>query len=235
LAVDEEFKGDLAIVAHAEGPLAGPKEQWSVREGRVRTKDARFRSIKVDEAEVVLGSGSLAEISFKGKARGGADEVQAEGLFRWPGKQPDIEAAVKVGIADVAPYLTLLKLAPLLKCKDVRAEGKLLIHAADVSYDGAAAIGAGDYAGLKWEKAEFKGSLAADRLEARELLITNSSFAASLNASGKLEGETLSLKFSSDGDQGVLGGRFNRETGDFEGRLRLEGPMAWLNKAFGLP
>src|SRR5581483_6660789 len=52
LAVDEEFKGELAVKGHAEGPMAGPPEAWTVRDAVARTRGARFRSIVIDEAEL---------------------------------------------------------------------------------------------------------------------------------------------------------------------------------------
>jgi len=57
-----------------ERTLAGPKEAWSVHEGRVKTQNAKLRSIAIDEADVALGAGSLAQISFKGSAKSGDDK-----------------------------------------------------------------------------------------------------------------------------------------------------------------
>src|SRR4029453_7243412 len=108
IAVDQELKGDLAITARVEGPMAGPKEAWSVREGRVKTTGAKIRGVAIDEAEVVLGAGSLAQISFKANARSGEDKTRAEGGFRWPGKDPEIEATVDAAAGGAAPYLALL-------------------------------------------------------------------------------------------------------------------------------
>jgi hypothetical protein len=233
LAIDEEFRGDLALTAHAEGPMSGPAEAWTLREGRARTKGARFRAIVIDEADVSLGAGSLAKVSFQANVRSGEDQIRGEGLFGWNGK-PDLEARLTVSAADAAPYLALLKEALPLKAKSIRAEGTLRIREGDASYDGSASMEAGEYHGHRWEKAEFRGSLSPGRVVAREVVITNSMFAASITASGKLEGETLSLKFSSDRDRGELEGRLRQASGDFEGRLRLEGPMTWLERGFGL-
>jgi hypothetical protein len=38
----DEFKGDLAVTARVEGPMTGPKEVWSVREGRVKFVPERY-------------------------------------------------------------------------------------------------------------------------------------------------------------------------------------------------
>jgi autotransporter translocation and assembly factor TamB len=234
LALDEEFKGDLAVTARAEGPMVGPAEAWTLREGRVRTKDARFRAIVIDEADVTLGAGSLAKVSLKATARSGRDQVRAEGDFGWDGKQPDVDARIDVSADEAAPYLGLLKEPLPLKAKALRAEGTLRIREGAVSYDGSVSIGAGEYHGHPWEALRFQGSLSPDRIVAREVVLTNSSFAASMTASGKLEGETLTIQFSSDRDRGELEGRFHKATGDFEGRLRLEGPMTWLDRGFGI-
>jgi hypothetical protein len=233
VAVDEEFKGDLAITAHAEGPMAGPKEAWTLREGRVRAKNAKIESIVVDDAEVTLGSGSLAKITFKAKARRAKDEVQAEGSLGWNGK-PEVEARIVVAADDLAPYLAALKKPLPLRCSDIRADGMLLLRSGALSFDGSSAIGRGDYSGIQWEHATFRGSLSAERVIARQLDITKSKFASAISLSGSLEGDTLGLKFQADHDQGELGGRFNRETGDLDGTLRLEGPMTWLERGFGI-
>src|SRR6185295_1681945 len=65
----------------------------------------------------------------------------------------------------------------------------------------------------------------------REIVAEGTPYAPKIVASGKLQGENLSLKFSADRDRGELGGRYQKN-GDFEGRLRLEGPIAWLDPAF---
>lgn len=231
IRVEQELKGDLAITARAEGPLAGPKEAWSVREGRVKTRDATVRSIAIDEAEVDLGAGSLAQISFKGRAKSGEDTVATEGVFRWPGKDPEIEAKVDVAAADVAPYLALLQDPPKIKCRQIRADGKVFLKEGAVSFDGRVAAGEGEFDRVSWKSMAFAGTLDKDRVEAREIVVEGTPYAPKIVASGKLEGENLSLKFAADRDQGEIGGRY-RKNGDFEGRLRLEGPMAWLDPAF---
>jgi autotransporter translocation and assembly factor TamB len=233
LAIDEEFKGDLSVTARAEGPMAGPWEDWTLREGRVGTKNARFRALKVDEADVMLGSGSLAKVSFTGTARSGEDKLRAEGSFGWSGK-PEVEATIDVSAGALAPYLALVKNPPDIRCANVRAAGTLRIREGAASYDGVVAAGAGDYGRLKWSSLRFAGRLSGSGVDAREIVVTDSAIAASLTASGKLEGDTLTLKFAADADRGELGGRFNRQTGDYDGRLRLEGPMGWLERAFGI-
>lgn len=232
-AVDQELKGDVAVTARAEGPMIGPKEAWSLREGRVKTRGAKIRTFTIDDADVMLGGGSLSQISFKGAARSGQDQVRAEGLFRWPGKDPEIEATVDASAADAAPVLKLLKEPPALVCRDLRAGGKFLLREAAVSFDGDVTAGEGEFRKIKWTGLSFKGSLRADRIEAREIIVTGTPYAPRITASGKLEGETLSLKFASDKDQGEIGGRY-RANGDFDGRLRLDGPMEWLGPAFGI-
>ncbi len=232
LALDEEdFRGDVAVTARAEGPMAGPGEAWTLREGRVRTKNARYRHLVIDEADVTLGSGSLAKVSFEARVRGGEDQVHAKGDFGWNGK-PEVDARIDVSAADAAPYLALLKEPLPLKARAVHAEGTLKIREGAPSYDGSLSIGAGEYHGNAWEQARFQGSVGPDAIVAREVVVTNSPFASSMTVSGKLEGETLSLNFSSDRDRGELEGRLHKATGDFEGRVRLEGPMTWLDRGF---
>jgi hypothetical protein len=233
LALDEEFKGDLAVTARADGPMAGPAEAWTLHEGRVRTKNARFRAIRIDEADVVLDAGSLAEVPFTATLHSGEDQVQAAGRFGWNGK-PDVQAKITISAADAAPYLALLKEPMPLRARSIRAEGELRIREEAFSYDGSVSTGAGEYQGHRWETMRFQGSLGADGIVAREIAVTQSAFAASFTASGKLEGETLSLHFAADRDRGELEGSFHRANGDFEGRLRLEGPMTWLDRGFGL-
>ncbi|HVE39589.1 MAG TPA: translocation/assembly module TamB domain-containing protein [Planctomycetota bacterium] len=231
LALDEEFRGDVAVTARAEGPMVGPAEAWTLRDGRVRTKNARFRHLVIDEADVTLGAGSLAKVSFEANARGGEDQLRAKGDFGWNGK-PEVDAQITVSAADAAPYLALLKESLPLKARSVRTEGTLRIREGAPSYDGSLSIGAGEYHGHSWEEVRFQGSVAPDAIVAKEVVVTNTPFAASMTASGKLEGETLSLTFSSDRDHGELEGRLHKATGDFEGRLRLEGPMSWLDRRF---
>ncbi|HLY73882.1 MAG TPA: hypothetical protein VKU80_07150, partial [Planctomycetota bacterium] len=85
IAVNEEVKGDLALHGHVEGPIAGPPEAWVLREGAIRTRGARFRSLIIDELDIRLARGSLAEIPFRGTGRSGEDHVESEGTFRWKG------------------------------------------------------------------------------------------------------------------------------------------------------
>jgi hypothetical protein len=231
VSVDQELKGDVAITAHAEGPLAGPKEAWSVREGRIKTGKAKIRTIPIDEADVAFGVGSLAQISFKGSVRSGEDKVGGEGIFRWSGKDPEIEANVDATAADAAPYLALLAEPPRLKCRRIQAGGKFLLKERAASYDGRISTGDGEIGQIGWKSLVFAGSLGPDRVEARELVLNGTAYAPKIVASGNLQGENLSLKFSADRDQGEIGGRY-RKNGEFEGRLRLEGPMTWLDSAF---
>ena len=243
VAVDQELKGDLAVTARAEGPLAGPKEAWSVREGRVKTRNATIRKIPIDEAEVTLGSGSLARVSFKGIARSGKDKVQADGVFRWPGKDPEIDATVDVSAAEATPYLALLPEPPRIKCRDIRAEGKFLLKEGIAAYDGKVTteegeferpLGPGKTERIPWKSLAFTGLLRTDQIDAREIVITGMAYAPKIVISGKLQGENLSLRFSTDKDKGEIDGRYLKSTSDFEGRVKLEGPMAWLDPAFGI-
>jgi len=233
IAVDQELKADLAITARAEGPLAGPKEAWSVREGRVKTKNAKIRSIAIDELDVALGAGSLAQITFKGSAKSGEDQVTADGVFRWPGKDPEVEAKVEAVARDAAPYLALIPDPPKLKCREIRVEGQVLLKEGAVSYDGRFSAGEGEFDRIGWKRVAFAGALNKDRIQAREIVAEGTPYAPKIVCSGELAGENLSLKFSADKDQGEIGGRY-RKNGDFEGRLRLEGPLAWLDPAFNV-
>jgi len=231
----EGFEGDLAVTGRGEGPLAGPKEEWTVQQARVQTRGARFRSAKIDEAEVTLGPGSLSGVKFKGEARSGVDRVLAEGRFRWVDK-PELDAGIDVAIADVAPYLPLLQEPPLpITCRRLQAEGKLLLRDGRVSCDAQVTAGEGSYEKLEWTGAVFKGSYDKDKIEAREVVITGTPFAKTLNASGSYDAGAVSLRFTADKDSGQIGGKLDPKTQDFEGRIRLEGPMAWLKGGFNLP
>jgi hypothetical protein len=119
---------------------------------------------------------------------------------------------------------------PRIKCRQIRAEGKLLLKEGAVSGDGRISTGDGEFERIGWKGLAFTGSLSADGVVARELVVDGTAYAPKIVASGKLQGETLSLTFAADRDQGEIGGRY-RKNGDFEGRLRLEGPMAWLDPA----
>jgi hypothetical protein len=202
-----------------------------VREARVKTRNATARSIAINEADVELGAGSLAQITFKGTAKSGEDTVSADGVFRWPGKDPEIEAKVGVAAGDVAPYLALMQDPPKIKCRQIRADGQVLLKEGVVSYDGRVTAGEGEFDGVAWKSIAFTGALNKEGVEARELVVEGTAYAPKIVASGKLQGENLDLKFSGDKDRGEIGGRY-RKNGDFEGRLRLEGPMAWLDPAF---
>src|SRR6185503_15262778 len=82
-----------------------------------------------------------------------------------------------------------------------------------------------------WKSLAFTGALGTDGVSARELVVEGTAYAPKIVASGSLQGQNLSLKFAADRDQGEIGGQY-RKNGDFEGRLRLEGPMTWLYPAF---
>lgn len=222
----EEIKGDLTLIGHVEGALEVPYKEWTVREGTVKTRGARFRNFRIDEADISVGSGSLAEIEFRGSARSGEDRVEAEGRFRWNG-QADVEATIRATAADAAPYLELLPETLRLRCKRPHAEGAVVYRDGLFSFDGSIVTGPGALEERTWEVATFKGSFRKDRMEARELHVYGASFAPSIVASGKLEGETVSLRFNAGPDEGEIGGRLQKN-GDFEGRIRLEGPLAWL-------
>lgn len=227
LPVDQEFKGDLALSGHAEGPIAGPPEAWTLREGSVRTKGARLRDRPIDEAVVTLGRGTLAEIGFDAKARSGEDRVEAEGRFRWK-KQADVDATVRASIADVAPWLTLLPEPPGVKARQVRVDGKVGLHEGAVSFDGSVAAGPGAFEQtVTWDKVELKGSYDAGRVELRESLVTGTPWAPSIAATGKYDGETVLLRLKAGSDELDVGGRLQKN-GDFEGRIRVEGPLDWL-------
>ncbi|MBV8878442.1 MAG: translocation/assembly module TamB domain-containing protein [Planctomycetaceae bacterium] len=227
LAVDEELKGDLTIRARGAGPIDGPAEAWTLQDGTVRTRGARFRTIAVDEAELQLGRGSLAEIPFKATARSGEDRVETEGTFRWKSAQPDFDARARVSVADVAPWLRLIPSPLPVKAVQVRVEGTVSLHAGLVAFDGSGSLGAGSYEGIAWKGATFAGSYDHTRIELREAVVTGTDYAPSISASGKLEGDSVLVRLKADADEIDLGGRFD-QNGDFEGRIRVEGPLRWL-------
>ncbi len=227
IALDQEgFKGDVAVTGHADGPLEGTVESWSLRDGRVKTKGATFRDLKIDEADIALSRGTLSEIAFKGVVRSGADRLEAEGILR-PKPKLEIEATVNLTAADIAPYLKFVPDAPAVACEKVHAEGKLVVRDPGFSFDGSVVTGPGAFAKKGWSVVTFKGSLSLERIEARELHIYGSSFAEEIAATGTLDKGTLALKFRAGPDQGEVGGRLEKD-GAFDGRIRMEGPMAWL-------
>jgi hypothetical protein len=230
LAVNEELKGDLALTGRAEGPMEGPREKWTVREATIRTRGAKFRSVVIDDAEIKLGQGSLAEISFDGTARSGKDRVQAGGFFRWKGK-PDFDATVRAEFDDAAPWLPLLPKLPDLQLAGIKAEGQLSLHDAGVSFDGSGSTGPGSVEGVDWKELTFKGAFTPGRVELREGTITgNSRHPGKIDLTGKFEGEEILVRLKAGVDEADLGGRLQKN-GDFEGRIRVEGPLEWA----GLP
>ncbi len=227
LTVDQDFKGDIAATGHGEGPLAGPIEQWTLREGSIKIRSGRFRDRPIDEADILLGRGSLAEISFKGKARSGEDIVEAEGLFRWKGK-PEFDGTVRANLADIAPWLSLLPEPPALKALQVRVDGKLGLQEGVVTYDGSVATGPGSFEkALTWKGISVHGSFSPGHIEVREGLITGSDAAPEIAVTGKLDGETALIRLKAGTDEMDVGGRLEKN-GDFEGRVRIEGPLDWL-------
>lgn len=226
LAVDEEFKGEVSLKGHAEGPMVGPPEAWTLRDGIARTRAARFRTILIDNVEVRVPQGSMAEARFSGSGRSGPDRVDAEGVFRWKGK-PDADATVHAAIEDAGRWLALLPEPIPLKAAGVRADGNLSLHDGTVSFDGTAATGAGSYESIAWTAAAFAGSYAPGRAELREGTVTGTAFAPTVQVTGKLEGEALLVQLKAGADEIDIGGRMEKG-GDFEGRIRVEGPLAWL-------
>jgi len=227
ISLDQEFKGDLAVTGHGEGPIAGPVEGWTLREGAVRIRGGTFRSRRVDEADLALGPGSLAEISFIGKARSGEDTVEAEGVFRWRGK-PDVDATVRASVADVAPWLALIPEPPAVKALEVRVDGKFGLHDDSVSFDGSAATGPGSVEKqVSWKELALQGSFRPGHAELREGTVTGSNFAPSIAVTGKLDGETVLIRLKAGADAVDVGGRLEKN-GDFEGRIRIDGPLDWL-------
>jgi hypothetical protein len=227
IALDEEFKGDLAVTGRGEGPISGPVEGWRLREGGVRIRGGTFRSRRVDEADLTLGPGSLAEISFLGKARSGEDTVEAEGVFRWKGK-PDIDATVRASVADIAPWLALIPEPPAVKALKVRVDGKFGLHDKAVSFDGSVASGPGSVEKqVSWKELALQGSFRPGHAELREGAVTGSNFAPSIAVTGKLDEETVLIRLKAGADTVDVGGRLEKN-GDFEGRIRIEGPLDWL-------
>jgi len=228
IALDQEFKGDLAVTGRGEGPIAGPIDRWNLREGTVRVRGGNFRGRRVDEADLTLGPGSLAEIPFKGRARSAEDTVETDGTFRWKGK-PDIDATLHAVVADIAPWLSLIPEPPPVKVLQVRVDGKVGFHDKAVSFDGSIASGPGSLEGQgSWKELSLRGSYSPDHAELREGVVTGSSFyAPPIQMSGKLDLETVLIRLKSGADAIDVGGRLERN-GDFEGRIRIEGPLDWL-------
>ena len=226
IAVDEELKGDLTLSGHAEGPIAGPAEAWTLRDGTIKTRDAKFRTFIIEEADIHLSRGSLAEIPFKGTVRSGEDRLDAEGTFRWKAK-PDWDATVHAGVSEISRWLTLLPQPIPLRAVQVRADGKFSLHEGAVSFDGTGSTGAGSYESVTWKGATVSGSFAAGRIEVREGIVEGTEFAPTVGVSGKVEGENILLRLKAGADEIDIGGRL-AQSGDFEGRIRVEGPLAWL-------
>lgn len=227
LAVNEEFKGDLTLTGHAEGPMQGPAEKWTLREGTVKTRGAKFRNFVIDDADIKLGKGSLAEVPFDGTVRVGKDKVEAGGLFRWKGK-PEFDAIVKAEIDDAARWLTLIPKAPELKLAGIKAEGQLSLRDEQISFDGAGSTGPGAFQGFDWKETAFKGRFTPGLVELHEGSVSgNSRFEKTVTITGKLEGENIQAKLKTGEDEIELGGRLEK-SGDFEGRIRLDGPLEYL-------
>jgi len=226
IAVNDELKGDLTLSGHAEGPMAGPPEAWTLREGTIRTRGAKFRTFAVDEAEIQLSRGSLAEVPFKGSLRCAEDRLDAEGTFRWKAK-PDLDATVRAGVAEISRWLTLLPQPIPLRAVQVRVDGKVSLHEGAVTFDGTGSTGAGSYESITWKGATASGSFAAGRIEVREGALEGTDFAPTVGISGKVEGENILLRLKAGTDEIDIGGRLAKG-GDFEGRIRVEGPLAWL-------
>ncbi|HLY10823.1 MAG TPA: translocation/assembly module TamB domain-containing protein [Planctomycetota bacterium] len=221
-----ELKGELAVSGHAEGPIEGPPEAWTLRGGTLKTRALRFRDVVIDEAEVRVPRGSLAEAAFQGTARSGDDRVEAEGVFRWKGK-PDVDATLHASVVDVGRWRTLLPEPIPLKALQARVDGTLALHDGAISFDGSAATGAGSYDSVAWTSATFTGSFAPGRAELREGSLLGTAFAPAIGVSGKLEGETVLVRLKAGPDEIDVGGRLGKN-GDFEGRIRVEGPLDWL-------
>jgi hypothetical protein len=226
IAVNEELKGDLALSGHAEGPIAGPAEAWTLREGAIKTRGAKFRALTIDELDLQLSRGTLAGIPFKGAGRSGEDRVEAEGSFRWTAK-PDLDATVRAGVSDLARWLTLLPEPLPLKAVQLRVVGKFSLHEGAPSFDGSGSSGAGSYESIAWKSATFSGSFAPGRVEVREGSLTGTDYAPAVGVSGKIEGESILIRLKAGADEMDVGGRLGKG-GDFEGRIRIEGPLAWL-------
>lgn len=226
VTLDEELKGELAVTGHAEGPMAGTPEGWSLRDGLVRTRQARYRTIHIDTAELRIPRGSLAETFFTASGRSGGDQLDASGVFRWKGK-PEVEATVQASVAEAAPWLTLLPEQIPVNASQVRVEGKVALHEGAVSFDGSGSTGAGTYESIAWKGATFSGSYAPGRGDLREATVSGTDFAPTVTLTGKLEGESMLLRLKAGPDEIDLGGRLGKD-GDFEGRIRIEGPLEWL-------
>ncbi|HEV3027641.1 MAG TPA: hypothetical protein VG457_08725, partial [Planctomycetota bacterium] len=218
LNVNEELKGDLALTGHVEGPIAGPPDAWTLREGAIKVRGATFRTVPVDKADIELFRSSLAEVAFRGAVRSGEDHVEAEGRFRWKAK-PDLEATVHARAANLAACLTLLPEPLPLKASQVRVDGKLSLHDGAASFDGAGSTGAGSYESITWKGATFSGSFAPARLEVRQGSLMGTDYAPAIGVSGKIEGESVLLHLRAGTDEIDIGGRRGKG-GDFEGRIR---------------
>jgi len=233
VTINEEFKGDLAVTGRLEGPIAGPVDSWTLREGTVKTHGANFRTFGIDEAELQLGKGSLAEVPFHANARSGDDRADAGGLFRWKAGKPDFDASVRATVADPTRWLALLPKPPDLKASQVQVEGKVSLHQDAVAFDGSGSIGEGSYQTLTWKSATVRGTVAPERIELLEGSIAGSAFAPSIAVSGKLEGDTFLIRLKAGADEADLGGRIAKD-GGFEGRVRIDGPLDWA-KSQGIP
>ncbi|HLY72473.1 MAG TPA: translocation/assembly module TamB domain-containing protein, partial [Planctomycetota bacterium] len=124
-------------------------------------------------------------------------------------------------------WLALLPEPLPLRAVQVGVEGEFSLHEGAVSFEGSGSSGAGSYESIAWKGSTFSGSFAPGRMELREGSLTGTEFAPTVGVSGKIEGESLLLRLKAGTDEIDVGGRLGKG-GDFEGRIRIEGPLAWL-------
>ncbi len=225
------FEGRGSLAFRADGPVDGPLEAWTIREGAARAEGARLRSLRFDEAEAVASEGGLRGLPVRLRVRRGGDSAEGEGSVRWKDALSG-EGRVTGSAAILEPYLALVEPPPPVRASVVRVQGAVTFDADRFTFDGALEAGPGSAGDHGWAGLRAEGSVALPgTVEVRDARVLGSPFAPELSLRGRLDEDAFSAGFVAGEDEGSVEGRLE-EKGLPSGRFRFDGPLAWLG-AFG--
>lgn len=224
--IREPVRADVELKGVAEGPLQGPIDAWTFSAVTAKTRNAVYKTLKIDFAEASCAKGTLARLPVRAGFSAGKDHAEGEGIARWTGSLA-LELTGRAEAEDLAPYLLLLPEPPPLKAAKARAEGTLTIAEQRAAFDGSVETGPGSFDGRSWDSMRLAGTYAPGRIDAREILARGTLLAPVVTGKGTLEGDRVDAQLEGGPDRVAVKGRAT-STGDFDGEFSVEGPCLWL-------
>lgn len=221
-----DVRAEVALRLRAEGPAAGPLEEWTLHEGTARAARATYRSLDLEDVAASFGRGTLQGIPWTARARSGGDRAEARGTLRWEGGL-ELEASLRASAAALDRYLGLVESPPSVRAAGLVADGRFTYGKEGVSFDGTVDAGPGAFQGWGWDSVRVGGRFDPGGAAVRELVVLGTPFAPAVKGAGSLEGRRFEARLEAGEDRVAAKGEW-KEGGDLKAEFRVEGPLAWL-------